>query len=59
MIWENVFYLPLEEQDDDNHDDVDLKTLECDTFLLMMVIMIMNRYVTPFRGENTFQTTSK
>ena len=59
MLWENVFYLPLEEVDDNNYDDVDIKTLECDTFLLMMVIMIMNRYMTPSRGENTFQTTSK
>ena len=53
------FYLPLEEEEDDNHDDVDIKTLECDTFSLMMVIMIMNRYVTPTWEANTFQTTSK
>ena len=53
------FYLPLEGVDDNNHDDVDIKTLECDTFSLMMVIMIMNKYVTPSWEANTFQTTSK
>ena len=31
------FYLPLEEEEDDNHDDVDIKTLECDTLLMIAI----------------------
>ena len=31
------FYLPLEEEEDNNHDDVDIKTLECHTLLMIAI----------------------